>query len=455
MKRNIIKINCNPTLTIIGRRAKKGLKVAAYARVSTKIEEQLHSLNEQRDFYTNFIHSQSEWVFSGLYVDEGISGTTTQKRMGFQNLITDALSGKIDLILTKSISRFARNTVDTLNYIRKLKEHGVEVYFEKEDIWTFDPKGEFILTMMSSFAQEEARSISENITWGVRKRYAEGMYSVPFSRFLGYDRGKDGEFVINKNQADIVKLIYKLYLYGKGVSYIANHLTKLQIPTITGKSNRWNHSVITNIIKNEKYKGDALTQKVYTISYITKKKAKNDGVLPQYYISEAHEPIIPPRTFDLVQEFYKQSALIPHSRQGNYSYSGKIFCSYCGNLFVTKYSHNYQRHWKCINHEKGMCPQSPCINHTFLSEISVIIIKYLLNKNASVNEFLQKNHITENSMNIDFSTLTSYNDIFAAIINKVIVSRNSLFFQFIDNSSHEIFIEKGKKLWKIKENDDE
>ncbi len=187
-------------------------RVAAYARVSTSHEEQLSSYAAQVEYYTNYIKSRDDWDFAGMYTDEGITGTSTKQREGFKKMVNDALGGSIDLIITKSVSRFARNTVDSLTTIRKLKAAGVECYFEKENIWTFDGKGELLLTIMSSLAQEESRSISENCTWGQRKRFADGKVTVPFSHFLGYDRGANGELVLNEKEADVVRRIYALYL---------------------------------------------------------------------------------------------------------------------------------------------------------------------------------------------------------------------------------------------------
>ena len=185
----------------------KKRRVAAYARVSTDHEEQLTSYEAQVDYYTNYIKSRDDWEFVSVYADEGITGCNTKKRDGFNKMVEDALAGGIDLIITKSVSRFARNTVDSLTTIRKLKEHKVECYFEKENIWTFDGKGELLLTIMSSLAQEESRSISENCTWGQRKRFSDGKFSVAFSNFLGYDRGENGELVVNEGQATIFSRI--------------------------------------------------------------------------------------------------------------------------------------------------------------------------------------------------------------------------------------------------------
>ena len=189
-------------------------RVAGYARVSTDHEDQVTSYAAQVDYYTSYIKGRDDWEFAGIYTDEGISATNTRHREGFKQMVADALAGKIDLIVTKSVSRFARNTVDSLTTVRKLKEKGIEVYFEKENIWTLDSKGELLITIMSSLAQEESRSISENTTWGHRKRFADGKVSFAYSRFLGYDKGTDGSIVVNEAEAETVRKIYRLFLNG-------------------------------------------------------------------------------------------------------------------------------------------------------------------------------------------------------------------------------------------------
>ena len=230
-------------------------KVAAYARVSTDNEEQLTSYAAQISYYTDYIKGREDWEFVKVYTDEGISGCSTKRREGFQAMVADALAGKIDLIITKSVSRFARNTVDSLTTIRSLKEHNVECYFEKENIWTFDGKGELLLTIMSSISQEEARSISENVTWGQRKRMADGKVSLAYSRFLGYDRGADGKMVINPEQAETVRLIYRWFLEGMTPHTIAVRLTEKGIKTPGGKD-KWSATTIRRILTNEKYNLD-------------------------------------------------------------------------------------------------------------------------------------------------------------------------------------------------------
>ena len=234
-------------------------RVAAYARVSTDKEEQLSSYEAQVDYYTRFIQSKPEWEFIKVYTDEGITGTSTKHREGFKAMIADALAGQIDLIVTKSVSRFARNTVDSLVTIRQLKEHGVECYFEKEGIYTFDGKGELLITVISSLAQEESRSISENITWGHRKRFSDGKVSMPYKRFLGYQKGEDGQPEVVDAEARIVRFIYGLFLEGKTTSGICRCLEDINIPS-PGGSDKWSKTTIASILTNEKYKGDALLQ---------------------------------------------------------------------------------------------------------------------------------------------------------------------------------------------------
>jgi len=285
--------------------SKNKKKVAAYARVSTDNEEQISSYEAQVDYYTRYIKSKNDWEFIEVYTDERISATNTKKRDGFNRMIKDALEKKIDLIVTKSVSRFARNTVDTLTTVRKLKEKGVEIYFEKENIYTLDSKGELLITIMSSLAQEESRSISENVKWGQRKRFADGKVSLPYKQFLGYEKGEDGFPKLIEEEAKTVKLIYILFLEGKTMSAIAKYLTNEKIPTPARKT-FWTALTIKSILTNEKYKGDALLQKCYTIDFLTKKRKKNESEIPQYYVKNSHQAIISPEIYDLVQEELKK-----------------------------------------------------------------------------------------------------------------------------------------------------
>lgn len=261
--------------------SKKKRRVAGYARVSTDHEDQQTSYEAQVDYYTTYIQGRDDWEFAGLYSDEGISATNTKHRDGFNQMISDAMAGKIDLIITKSVSRFARNTVDSLSTIRKMKEHNIECYFEKENIWTFDSKGELLLTIMSSLAQEESRAISENVTWGQRKRMADGKVSFAYSRFMGLDKDKEtGKIVVNPEQAEVVKLIFRLFLEGLTPHAIAVELTNRSIKTPGGKD-VWNQQTVRRMLSNEKYKGDALLQKEFTVDFLQKKMKKNEGEVPQ------------------------------------------------------------------------------------------------------------------------------------------------------------------------------
>lgn len=328
-------------------------RTAAYARVSTDMEEQHTSYEAQVRYYTDYIKNREDWEFAGMYTDEGITGTSTKHRNGFKQMVQDAIDGKIDLIITKSVSRFARNTVDSLTTIRQLKEHGVECYFEKENIWTFDGKGELLLTIMSSIAQEEARSISENCTWGQRRRFAQGKVAVPFKSFLGYDRGEDGNLVINEEQAKTVRRIYGMFLRGQSTYAIARILTGENVPTPAGKST-WYASTVNSILTNEKYKGDALLQKTYTTDFLTKKKKINKGEVPQYYVKNNHEAIIKTDIFDSVQKMM-QTVKSGNNRRSSVSiFSSKIKCGECGSWYGPKVWHSNDKYrrvvWRC-NHK--------------------------------------------------------------------------------------------------------
>ena len=328
--------------------SRKKRKVAGYARVSTDHEDQVTSYEAQVDYYTNYIKGREDWEFAGLYTDEGISATNTKHRDGFNRMVADALAGKIDLIITKSVSRFARNTVDSLTTIRKLKEHNVECYFEKENIWTFDSKGELLLTIMSSLAQEESRSISENVTWGHRKRFADGKVSFAYSRVLGLEKGPDGNIVVNHEEAKIVKLIFKLFLEGMTPHSIAAELTDSGIKSPGGKD-KWNSATVRRMLSNEKYKGDALLQKEFTVDYLQKKTKKNEGEVPQYYVEGNHEAIIEPKLFDLVQvELAKRSKKGTARYSGISIFSNKIKCAECGSWYGSKVWHSNDKYRRVI-----------------------------------------------------------------------------------------------------------
>jgi len=314
-------------------------RVAAYARVSTNSDEQYTSYEAQVNYYQKFIQDKPDWEYTEVYADEGLSGTTTRRRAEFNRMIKDALNGKINLIITKSISRFARNTLDTISYVRKLKAKGIEVYFEKENLWTLDPKSELILTIMASIAQEESRSISQNVTWGKRVGFQEGKVSFAYKRFLGYKK-EDDKIVIDEDQAIIVRMIYRMFLVeGKTPTGIARYLKSQHIKTPSGKSANWTKNTITSILTNEKYKGDALLQKTYTVNYLEHTTAKNTGQIPQYYVENNHPAIIDRNTWDQVQvELERRDKLGAHYSSSD-AFASKLICKDCGGFYGKKKWH--------------------------------------------------------------------------------------------------------------------
>ena len=331
-------------------------RVAAYARVSTDSEEQMTSYVAQVSYYTEYIQRNQEWEFVQVYTDEGISGTNTKKRDGFNKMIEDALNGQIDLIVTKSVSRFARNTVDTLTTVRKLKERGVEVYFEKENIYTLDSKGELLITIMSSLAQEESRSISENVTWGQRKRFADGKVSMPYKQFLGYRRGENGEPEIVPEEAEIVLRIYRLFLSGQTPHGIKSILENDGVPSPSGKAT-WSTTTILSILTNEKYKGDALLQKTFCTDFLTKKMKVNEGEVPQYYVENSHPAIVTKEMFDEVQQELARRKAEGRYHRGTSYFAGKLVCECCGQFYGSKVWHSTDKYrkviWRCNLKYKG------------------------------------------------------------------------------------------------------
>ena len=310
-------------------------RVAAYARVSTEQDEQQSSYEAQVDFYTRHIKSNPDWEFVEVFADRGITGTNTKNRENFNRMIDLALKGGIDIILTKSISRFARNTVDTLQTVRELKAVGVEVRFEKENLHTFDPKCEMMLTIMSSLAQEESRSISENVRWGKQKSMRDGKVSLPYSHFLGYKKGADGRPEIVEEEAAVIRKIYDLFLSGKTINEIAAILTSMGVLTPAGKK-KWSVSTVRRILSNEKYKGEALLQKTFTVDYLTKEVRKNNGEVPSVRVRNSHEPIIEPEVFDRVQAILAESAKRRAKVRTRHPFAGKLVCGDCGSFYGHK-----------------------------------------------------------------------------------------------------------------------
>jgi len=328
-------IKAEPYKKFNGKSVNKVKKVAAYCRVSTDSEEQLNSYQAQVSHYTALIQNNSEWELVDIYADEGISGTNSEKRPEFQRMIRDGKAGKIDLILTKSISRFGRNTVDILRYTRELKDHEVAVNFEKENINTLEASGEIFLTIFSSLAQEESRNISENSRWGIVKGFKDGKVFCNTNRFLGYDKDQNKNLVVNEKEAEIIRRIYREYLEGKGYLAIARGLEKDGIKTGAGKT-RWWDSTISGILSNEKYAGDLLQQKTVTVDFLSNKRVKNEGFADQYLVKDNHEAIVSREVFDAVQKERERRSSLAGVTKGNrskysnkYPFSSKVECGCC------------------------------------------------------------------------------------------------------------------------------
>lgn len=335
----------------------KKLRVAAYCRVSTETEEQNSSYEVQVAHYTEFIKKNTEWEFAGIFADDGISGTNTKKREEFNRMIDECMEGKIDLVITKSISRFARNTLDCLKYIRQLKEKNIAVFFEKENINTMDAKGEVLLTIMASLAQQESQSLSQNVKLGLQYRYQQGKVQVNHKRFMGYTKDEDGNLIIVPGEAKIIKRIYREYLEGKSLAGIGRDLEKDGILTAAGKP-KWRPETLKKILTNEKYIGDALLQKTTTVDFLTKKRVKNEGHLPQYYVENNHDAIIPKELFLQAQEeLHRRNNIYTGEDKNKRIYSSKYalssitFCGDCGDIYRRVYWNIHGRKeivWRCV-----------------------------------------------------------------------------------------------------------
>lgn len=404
-------------------------KVAGYARVSTDSDEQYTSYEAQVDYYTQYIQATPEWEFVKVYTDEGISGTNTKKRDGFNEMVADALAGRVDLIVTKSVSRFARNTVDSLTTIRTLKAHGTEVYFEKENIWTFDSKGELLLTIMSSLAQEESRSISENITWGKRKQFADGKVSLPYKQFLGYRKGANGLPEIVPEEAEIVRRIYRMFIAGKTPCYIAKYLTESDIPT-PGKKKVWQVSTVESILTNEKYKGDARLQKKFTTDYLTKTMKVNEGEVPQYYVENSHPAIIDPEEWKKVQEEYQRRKDAVKRTACHSPFAGKVICGDCGEWFGPKVWHSNSQYrrviWQCNHKFKGdeKCA-TPHLTEDALKESTRQALSFLIeNREALIEDGrLVKAALTDHTeIDAELRAVAEEMEVVAGLIEKSIAA---------------------------------
>lgn len=384
------------------------LRVAAYCRVSTQMEEQLNSYEVQKNYYTEKINSEPKWKLVGIFADRGITGTSALKRDEFQKMIRMCKRKQIDMIITKSISRFSRNTVDCLNYVRMLRQLDVDVFFEEQGIHSKDAGAEFYITIYGSIAQSESENISANVRWGIQQRAKEGKVHFAYSRFLGYKEGPDGKPMIDEKQADTVKFIFNEYLLGSSLAGIAKSLTAKGIKTPSGKSG-WNGSTVRTILSNEKYKGDALLNKTYISDCISKKVKKNNGERPMYYVENNHPAIIDKDTFNRVQEELarrtskrKVKQVGTKTEQGKYSskyaLTELLICGECGTPYrrcTWTASGEKKIVWRCINrldYGKKYCHHSPTIEESVLQNAIVTAIMNNAQQSADVLSIL-KEHI--------------------------------------------------------------
>lgn len=413
-------IKANSSLTDRSKSSKiDRIRVAAYCRVSTDSEEQLSSYKSQVSYYSDLIKKNKEWELADIYADEAITGTQVTKREEFQRMINDGVNGQIDMVITKSISRFARNTLDTLRYVRLLKEHNIAVYFEDEKINTLTMDGELLLVVLSSVAQQEVENISHNVKKGLKMKMKRGEL-IGFQGCLGYDYdASDKSIHVNKEEAEIVKLIFQRYIEGRGSTLIKNELNNLGYKS--KKGNLWTQSTVIGIIRNEKYKGDLLLGKTFTVDPISKRRLDNLGEEDQFYIKDHHEPIVSEEVFEKAHEILKRrgkdrSRMVStlgkrekFSRQ--YAFSSMLECGFCGSNLSRRSWHSGSVHqktvWQCVTgtkRGKQFCPDSKGIPERVIEQAFINSYKLLCGDNRDVlDEFIQRVELTLKESNIEKS----------------------------------------------------
>ena len=391
----VITIPANPELSL--RHVQRLRRVAAYCRVSTKEEDQANSYEVQKEYYTEKIMSNSSWTMAGIFADKGISGTSVKKREEFLRMIKCCRQKKIDLILTKSVSRFSRNTVDCLYYTRLLKSLGIAVIFEKENINSLEEDSELRITLTGAFAQSESESISANVTWGQRRAMEAGKARIQYKRLYGYRKGADGKPEIIPEQAEVVRWIYHRYLAGASVRMLLNELIQREIPCCESSSN-WTRGKIQSILQNEKYCGDILMQKTFCQDFISHRMVKNVGQLPMYYIKDHHEGIVSREIYDAAQaETARRNALKSPSEkyaptgQGSYAskyaLSERLICGECGTLYrrCTWIRPNGKRIvWRCVSrldYGKKYCHHSPTLDEVPLQQAILAALNSVMHDN--------------------------------------------------------------------------
>ena len=428
-------------------------RVAAYCRVSTEEDNQQNSYATQVNYYTELITSHPDWEMAGIFADEGISGTQMTKRAEFKKMIKLCRRKKIDLILCKSISRFARNTVDCLDTVRELKALGINVKFEKENIETLSATSEFTISLYASFAQAESESISKNVTWGIEKGFQEGKVRYSLHQTLGYRLGEDGKPVIVEDEAKTVRLIFKMFAEGHSMGEIATHLTEKEIPRKNGDKN-WHRTNVQKILQNEKYVGDAILQKTYTVDCLTHERAVNTGQKPQYYIRDCHEGIVDRDTWDRVHlEFARRSAGTKSNHPGKkyvkkYCLSDILICPHCGATFKRTFWKSYDRNipvWRCgnrIDHGKKMCTKGVSVHEDRLHRAVLPVINEMISNSdaarKAIDETLTRYREEITVLDTEIKELT-------AEIEKIDAKREDIL-AIITGSSFEIFKDELKSL---------
>jgi len=358
MAKEIIHIPASKSTGGIKAEEKKKIRVAAYCRVSSEQDQQLNSFENQVNYYTDYIERNPEYTMAGIYADEGISGTDTRKRSEFNRMIKDCEAGLIDMIITKSISRFARNTQDCLHYSRMLKDMGIGILFEKEHVDTTAASGELLFTILASLAQDESRTISENVVWGKQSLFLQGKWAMCTDRFYGYDKDEEGNLIINPEQGKVVKWLFESFISGVNPDVLAKALNEKGVPGAMGKP-AWKVSTVKQVLRNEKHMGDVYLQKWYTPNYLTHKIAKNEGQLPMYQIKDDHEPIVSRELWEAVQLELDRRELFMKKHElttmGQFTderpFSHKVICGCCNHTYSRR---TLTRSWgKIITWECG------------------------------------------------------------------------------------------------------
>ena len=450
----IIKANLKTKLNEIVNNIKK--RVCAYARVSTDSEEQLTSYSSQIKHYSEYIKSNPNWEFVGVYADEGISGTQVKNRCEFQRMLDDAFNGKIDIIIAKSISRFARNTLDTLKYVRELREHKVDVYFEKENIHTLDLDSEMFLTLYSAFAQAESESTSQNVKLGLKAKMKRGEY-IGYAECFGFNWNKETkELEINEEQAEVVRQIFDWYISGIGSFTISNMLNEKGIKAHRGGI--WRPTSVRCVLTNEKYVGDLLSQKSYVDNPLTHKHIKNFCKKKKYYVKDHHIGIIDRNTWDKAQEIYNKRSLqmTPNGKSHNskyslkYPFSSKIECGLCGTNFTRRMNEKRKDgtrrvYWACCSKTSNVnnCRESIFITEDNIKEMFIQIYNSItLKKHKTKDKLLKaiKDTLNEDDTNITLNNLINQKEKLEKRLSNLIDMKLD------DYENKDVYIKKEKEI---------